>query len=59
MASDQVRVHHDRRMPPSRANLDHIAVARSGVVTIDAQRYAGRQSTRGTQPGSSAMDRGR
>ncbi len=30
---------HDRRMPSSRANIDHIAVAPSGVYVIDAKRY--------------------
>ena len=47
LASDQVRVLHDRRMPRSRANLDHIAVTRSGVFTIDAKRYTGRLEVRG------------
>jgi hypothetical protein len=33
---------HDRRMPSSRANIDHIAVAPSGVWVIDAKRYRGK-----------------
>jgi hypothetical protein len=33
---------HDRRMPGSRANIDHIAVAASGVWVIDAKRYKGK-----------------
>ena len=33
---------HDRRMPPSRGNIDHIAVGPSGVTVIDAKRYRGR-----------------
>ena len=33
---------HDRRMPGSRANVDHIAVGRAGVFVIDAKRYSGR-----------------
>ena len=33
---------HDRRMPHSRANIDHIAVAASGVYVIDAKRYRGK-----------------
>jgi Nuclease-related domain len=33
---------HDRRMPHSRANIDHIAVAGSGVYVIDAKRYRGK-----------------
>jgi Nuclease-related domain len=32
---------HDRRMPSSRANIDHIAVAATGVYVIDAKRYRG------------------
>jgi len=34
---------HDRRIPGSKANLDHIAVTPSGVYVIDAQRYRGRR----------------
>ena len=33
---------HDRRMPNSRANIDHIAVAASGVYVIDVKRYRGK-----------------
>jgi hypothetical protein len=33
---------HDRRLPGSRGNVDHIAVTRSGVWVIDAKRYNGR-----------------
>ena len=33
---------HDRRMPRSRANLDHLAIAPSGVHVIDAKRYRGK-----------------
>jgi hypothetical protein len=32
---------HDRRMPRSVANIDHIAFAPSGVYVIDAKRYRG------------------
>jgi len=32
---------HDRGIPRSRANIDHIAVTRSGVWVIDTKRYAG------------------
>jgi len=41
LGSDVVLL-HDRRLPRSRANVDHIAIARSGVWVIDAKRYAGR-----------------
>lgn len=37
-----VIVLHDRRMPNSRANIDHLAIAPSGVFVIDAKRYKGR-----------------
>jgi hypothetical protein len=39
---DGVALLHDRRIPGSRANIDHIAVARSGVWVIDAKRYKGK-----------------
>lgn len=37
---------HDRRMPRSRANIDHIAIAPSGVFVIDAKRYRGKIEVR-------------
>jgi hypothetical protein len=37
---------HDRKMPDSRANIDHIAVAASGVYVIDTKRYRGRIEVR-------------
>lgn len=36
------RVLHDRRIPRSRANIDHIAVSAAGVFVLDAKRYKGR-----------------
>ena len=42
LASDSLRVLHDRRIPGSRANIDHIAVAPTGVYVIDAKKYKGR-----------------
>jgi len=47
---DGVRVLHDRAMPGRSANIDHIAVARSGVYVIDAKHYSGRPraESRGT-----------
>lgn len=33
---------HDRRKPGSRANIDHVAVTRSGVFVIDSKRYKGK-----------------
>lgn len=37
---------HDRRIPGSRANIDHIVVAPAGVFVIDAKRYKGRPHLR-------------
>ncbi|QKE83183.1 nuclease-related domain-containing protein [Arthrobacter sp. NEB 688] len=45
-AGDTVRLLHDRRIPCTRANIDHIAVTAHGVVVIDAKRYKGRPSLR-------------
>nr|WP_235523401.1 nuclease-related domain-containing protein [Cellulomonas sp. Root485] len=46
LADRGVRLLHDRRIPRTRANIDHIAVAPSGVYVIDAKRYAGRPTLR-------------
>jgi hypothetical protein len=37
-----VRFLHDRRIPGSRANIDHLAIGPSGVTVIDAKRYRGK-----------------
>ena len=42
LASDTLRLLHDRRIPKSRANIDHLAVTASGVYVIDAKKYQGR-----------------
>ena len=42
MASDALLVLHDRRLPQSRANIDHVAVTSTGVYVIDAKKYKGR-----------------
>ena len=34
---------HDRRIPGSRANIDHIAIGPAGVCVIDAKRYENAQ----------------
>jgi hypothetical protein len=39
---DDVIVLHDRRIPHSRANIDHIVIAPSGVWVIDTKRYKGK-----------------
>jgi hypothetical protein len=41
-----VPVLHDRRMPASRANIDHIAIAPSGVLVIDTKRLKGKIEVR-------------
>jgi hypothetical protein len=33
---------HDRRIPGSRANIDHVAITRSGIFVIDAKNYTGK-----------------
>lgn len=42
LSSDRLRVLHDRRIPGSRANIDHLAVTSTGIYVIDAKKYAGR-----------------
>ena len=37
---------HDRRIPGSQANIDHIAVAASGIWIIDAKNYKGKVEQR-------------
>ena len=38
---ETIIVLHDRRIPASKANIDHIAITRSGVFVIDTKRYTG------------------
>jgi hypothetical protein len=42
LACDTIKLLHDRRIPRSKANIDHIAVTAAGVYVIDAKRYRGR-----------------
>ena len=46
LAGDSLRVLHDRRIPTSRANIDHLAIAPTGVFVIDAKKYQGRPHLR-------------
>lgn len=39
IASPTVRVLHDRRIPKTTANIDHLVVCSSGVFVVDAKRY--------------------
>jgi hypothetical protein len=41
-----IEVLHDRLVPGSRANIDHIAIGPSGVFVIDAKKYTGRIEVR-------------
>jgi hypothetical protein len=41
-AGPLVKVLHDRGIPGSRANLDHLVVCPTGVFVVDAKRYQGR-----------------
>jgi hypothetical protein len=42
LATDGIAILHDRRIPGSKANIDHIAITRRGIWVIDAKRYKGR-----------------
>jgi hypothetical protein len=42
LAGDALRVLHDRRIPRSRANIDHLTVTPTGIWVIDAKKYKGR-----------------
>lgn len=42
LASESVAVLHDRRIPGTKANIDHIAITAAGIWVIDAKRYQGR-----------------
>jgi hypothetical protein len=44
LVGERIRVLHDRRIPRSRANIDHIVVCPTGVFVIDAKKYTGRPS---------------
>ena len=42
LVSASIAVLHDRRIPGSKANIDHIAITAAGIWVIDAKRYEGR-----------------
>lgn len=46
-SQERVLVLHDRRIPRSKANIDHIAVTAAGIWVIDAKRYSGRVAKEG------------
>ncbi|WP_169164151.1 nuclease-related domain-containing protein [Cellulomonas taurus] len=43
-----VRLLHDRRIPGTRANIDHLVVSSAGVFVVDAKHYRGRPTLRVT-----------
>lgn len=45
-AAEGVIALHDRKVPGSKANIDHIAVGPTGVYVIDAKKYSGKLETR-------------
>ena len=47
IASDAIKVLHDRKVPRSSANIDHIAVTSQAVWLLDTKRYKGKIETRG------------
>ncbi|MFP3882950.1 MAG: nuclease-related domain-containing protein [Actinomycetota bacterium] len=46
LGGKEVAVLHDRTIPGSRANIDHLAITPSGVFTIETKRYKGRLEVR-------------
>lgn len=52
LRSETCQVLRDRRIPGSRANIDHLAVTPTGVHVIDAKRYNGRPQL---HPGPSTL----
>ena len=46
LRTDGIGVLHDRRIPGSRANIDHLVIAPYGVFVIDAKNYKGRVERR-------------
>ncbi|HET7182919.1 MAG TPA: nuclease-related domain-containing protein [Candidatus Limnocylindrales bacterium] len=46
LAEERRVILHDRRIPGSKANIDHLAVTPGGVYVIDAKHYSGRLQQR-------------
>ena len=42
-SSESIAVLHDRRIPGTRANIDHIVVTAGGVFVVDPKRYVGKR----------------
>ena len=43
IAGPELRVLHDRRIPRTRANIDHLVICPSGVFVVDSKRYVDRR----------------
>lgn len=50
LQSRGISILHDRRIPGSRANIDHVVVAPSGIFVIDDKKTKGRVSARAVGP---------
>jgi len=46
LVGEDLAVLHDRRIPRTRANIDHVVVSRAGVFVVDAKKYKGRPALR-------------
>jgi hypothetical protein len=46
LRAEHIAVLHDRRIPGTRANIDHLVVSRAGVFVIDTKHYRGRVERR-------------
>lgn len=42
LAGKHVHVLHDRQMPGSKANIDHLVITGFGVLVVDSKKYTGR-----------------
>lgn len=51
IADDSIRVLHDRRIPRTKANIDHIVITPGGVWVIDTKRYRGQRPARRVEGG--------
>src|SRR5206468_2692354 len=52
LREEGIAVLHDRRIPGSRANIDHVLVSRAGVFVIDTKQYKGRVQNATSAAGS-------
>jgi hypothetical protein len=46
LREDGVAVLHDRRIPGSKANIDHLAICQAGIFVVDTKHYKGRVEQR-------------